>query len=111
MKKGFFLLLLSLPFNLSLQAAELKSIEFEQKSEVSKLIFSLDRADVKSTRYHISEDKQIIIDFVDTIATQRVLRAFDTSEFSGSVVFVTGYKKPSSKNDLRVAIHLRDNVR
>ncbi|MDH5581074.1 MAG: type IV pilus secretin PilQ [Bdellovibrionales bacterium] len=111
MKKGFFLLLLSLPFNLSLQAAELKSIEFEQKSEVSKLIFSLDRADVKSTRYHISEDKQIIIDFVDTIATQRVLRAFDTSEFSGSVVFVTGYKKPSSKNDLRIAIQLRDNVR
>ncbi|MFZ8934126.1 MAG: type IV pilus secretin PilQ [Bacteriovoracaceae bacterium] len=111
MKKGFFLLLLSLLFNSALNAAELKSIEFEQKNEVSKLIFSLDRADVKSTRYSISEDKQIIIDFKDTSSTQRVLRSFDTSEFSGSVVFVTGYKKPNSENDLRVAIQLRDNVR
>ncbi len=111
MKKGFFLTLLTFFFIGQSFAAQLQSIGFEQKGEVSKLVFSLDRADVQSNRYHISEDKQIIIDFKNTEATQRVLRAFDTSEFSGSVVFVTGYKKPNSDNDLRVAIQLRDNVR
>ena len=37
--------------------------------------------------------------------------AFDTSEFSGSVIFVNAYKKPNTKNNLRIAIQLRDNVR
>src|SRR5690606_5225413 len=41
----------------------------------------------------------------------RVMRAFDASEFSGAVVFVSAYKKPDSKNDIRIAIQLRDNVR
>lgn len=109
MKKGFFLILLGICWSLS--AAELKSIGFEQKGEVSRLVFNLDRADVQVQRHSISEDKQIILDLKNTAATQRVLRAFDTSEFSGSVIFVTGYKKPNSDEDLRIAIQLRDNVR
>lgn len=91
--------------------AELNLIEFQQADEVSNLSLTFDRADVIAKRFHITEDKQIIIDLKETSATERVLRAFDTSEFSGAVVFVTAYKKPNSQNDLRIAIQLRDNVR
>lgn len=111
MKKGFFHFLFFLSLSLSLFAAELKNIEFQQKGEVSQLIMTFDRADVKANRFAIAEDKQIILELSDTLATERVIRAFDTSEFSGSIVFVTAYKKPNSQNDLRIALQLRDNVR
>ncbi|RLA64986.1 MAG: hypothetical protein DRQ88_10075 [Epsilonproteobacteria bacterium] len=111
MKKGFFRLIFFLSLPLSLFAAELQTIEFQQKGEVSQLIMTLDRADVKASKFAIPEDKQIILELSDTLATERVVRAFDTSEFSGSIVFVTAYKKPNSKNDLRIALQLRDNVR
>ena len=35
----------------------------------------------------------------------------DTSEFSGSIVFVSSYKKPNDPKSLRIALQLRDNVR
>jgi ATPase subunit of ABC transporter with duplicated ATPase domains len=54
---------------------------------------------------------KIIIDLNDVVATERVMRAFDTSEFSGSIVFISAYRRPNSDNDIRVAIQLRDNVR
>jgi len=111
MKKGFFRLLFFLCFPLALFAAELEMIEFQQKGEVSQIILTLDRADVKANKFAIPEDKQIILELSDTLAKERVIRAFDTSEFSGSVVFVTAYKKPNSQNDLRIALQLRDNVR
>jgi type IV pilus assembly protein PilQ len=111
MKKGFFRLLFFLSFPFTLFGAELTMIEFQQKGEVSQLILSLDRADVKASKFAIPEDKQIILELSDTLAKERVIRAFDTSEFSGSVVFVTAYKKPNSQNDLRIALQLRDNVR
>src|SRR5690606_232234 len=34
-----------------------------------------------------------------------------TSEFPGSTVFISGYKKPGSASDVRFAVQLRDNVR
>ena len=39
------------------------------------------------------------------------MRGIDTSEFTGSSVFISPYKKPGSSNDIRFAIQLRDNVR
>ncbi|PIR28914.1 MAG: hypothetical protein COV38_13770, partial [Bdellovibrionales bacterium CG11_big_fil_rev_8_21_14_0_20_38_13] len=51
------------------------------------------------------------IDLEDVTSTERVMRSFDASEFSGAVVFVSAYKKPETKNDLRIAVQLRDNVR
>ncbi len=113
MNKGTFLsfTLLLLLVNVSLNAAELSSIEFQQVGDISQLVLTLDKPDVNAERFNLTEDKQIMLDLVDTQATDRALRAFDTSEFSGSVVFVNAYKKPNTKNDLRIAIQLRDNAR
>lgn len=113
MNKGTFLsfTLSALLVNFSLNAAELSSIEFQQVGDISQLVLTLDKPDVNAERFNVTEDKQIILDLVDTQATERALRAFDTSEFSGSVVFVKSYKKPNTKNDLRIAIQLRDNAR
>ena len=111
MKKGFFQLLIGILYSLPLFGAQLNLINFEQEGEVSKLVLSLDRGDVQAKRFHVKDDKQILLDLQNVEASPRVLRAFDTSEFSGAVVFVTGYKKPNTKSDLRLAVQLRDNVR
>jgi len=113
MKKGFFLssiftLLLSLS---AADAGEIKAINFTQKGEVSELEFILDANDIQASKFQVKEDKQIIVDFSKVTATDRVMRAFDTSEFSGGVVFVKAYKKPKNDQDIRVAVQLRDNVR
>jgi type IV pilus assembly protein PilQ len=113
MNKGICLpfSLLMLLLNFPLKAAQLSNIEFQQVGDASQLILTLDKPDVNAERFNVVEDKQIMLDLSDTNATERVMRAFDTSEFSGSVIFVTAYKKPNTKNDLRIAIQLRDNVR
>lgn len=90
---------------------EILNLNFYQEGEVSKLELTLDGEGVKARRFHVIEDKQIILDLENVTATERVLRAFDTSEFAGSVVFVSPYKKPGAANDLRIALQLRDNVR
>ena len=110
MKKGIFLTL-ALHIFVCVHAAELKGIKFNQKDEVSKLEFIFDGKNVKYDKFNVTESRQIIIDFKNVNATERVIRAFDTSEFSGSIVFVSAYKKPDSPQDLRVALQLRDNVR
>ncbi|MBF0361410.1 MAG: type IV pilus secretin PilQ [Oligoflexia bacterium] len=92
-------------------AAELLSIDFFQEGEAAKVEFSFDEKNVKCNKFHLAEDKQIILDFTNVNAKKRVLRSFDTSEFSGSVVMVSPYKRPESEDDLRVAVQLRDNVR
>ena len=113
MKKGFFLSVFSciLYFQSSLFAAEMKAINFTQKCEVSELEFIFDSNDIQASKFQLKDDKQIIVDLSDISATDRVMRAFDTSEFSGGVVFVKAYKKPKTEKDIRVAIQLRDNVR
>lgn len=111
MKKGFFLSVFIFFVSLSAISAEMKAINFTQKGEVSELEFIFDTNDVEASKFQVKEDKQIIVDFAKTTATERVMRAFDTSEFSGGVVFVKAYKKPKSEKDIRVAIQLRDNVR
>lgn len=112
MKKGFFqIIILGLLSSFSAHAAEIKAINFTQRGEVSELEFLLDEDKVQAHKFHVQEDKQIIIDLKDVTATERVMRAFDTSEFSGAVVFVSAYKKPKTTKDIRVALQLRDNVR
>ena len=115
--------LLVLATSFSLQAAEKKvktkskplaqmtSMEFFQRGDQSTLELTFDRKDVDAKKFQLQEDKQIIIDLKNTVATDKVMRAFDTSEFSGSVVFVSAYKRPGKENDLRIALQLRDNVR
>jgi type IV pilus assembly protein PilQ len=98
-------------FNLCAEdAANIRSVNFLQDGEVSKLIIDLDR-DILVEKNQIKEDKQIILDLKNVTASKKMLRGIDTSEFSGSAVFVSPYKKPGSKNDIRFAIQLRDNVR
>lgn len=113
MKKGFFLCLLGFAIHLvsAVNAADMKAINFTQKGEVSELEFLFDANDVQASKFQIKEDKQIIIDFADVKASERVMRAFDTSQFTGGIVFVKAYKKAKSSKDIRVAIQLRDNVR
>jgi type IV pilus assembly protein PilQ len=113
MKKGFFQLivfLLVIVFSHETQANSIQKVDFYQEGELSILEIEL-KEDAWAERFHISEDKQIILDIKEVKASEKVLRGFDTSEFSGSAVFISGYKKPGTKNDIRFAIQLRDNVR
>mgnify|MGYP003671832125 CR=1 FL=1 len=111
MKNGFFFFITAILLISNVSATELKAINFTQQGEISQLELLLDKNEVKASKFQIKEDKQIIIDLIDVTSTERVMRSFDASEFSGAVVFVSAYKKPESKNDLRIAVQLRDNVR
>lgn len=113
MKKGFFLsvLFFTLSLGSNLFASEMKAINFTQKGEVSELEFIFDTNEIQASKFQVKEDKQIIVDLSGVVASDRVMRAFDTSEFSGGVVFVKAYKKPKNDKDIRVAVQLRDNVR
>ena len=91
-------------------AAQLKGIDFKQRGELSSLEFQFDSKDFTAKSFHVREDKQIIVDLGGVAASAKVLRAFDTSEFSGSVVFVSAYPRPAHPNSIRVALQLRDNV-
>ena len=112
MKKGFFKLfgagLILLP-TLVLANSELKQINFKQLGEKSLLEFVLNKDGAQATKAHL-KDKQIIVDLKNVSSTKKVLRAFDTSEFSGSVVFVSPYLRDGT-GDIRVVVQLRDNVR
>jgi type IV pilus assembly protein PilQ len=92
-------------------AAEIKAVNFFQEGEVSKFSLDIDAESPDVSRFHVKEDKQIILDVKNATAGSKVLRGIDTSEFSGAIVYMTVYKKPGSPNDLRFAIQLRDNVR
>lgn len=113
MKKSTFLITLVtiLSLNQALASGELLSLNFSQQDEVTQVELVFNSNDVKAEKFHVTEDKQIIIDLKNVEATERVMRAFDTSEFSGSIVFVSAYRRPNSDNDIRIALQLRDNVR
>ena len=106
----FLLTLATLP-NFLLAEAKLKSIDFKQEGEESLLELTFDNDTAQGKRIHIADDKQIILDIKNVDATDKVLRDFDTSEFLGSIVYVSSYRNPSNQNDLRVALQLRENVR
>jgi type IV pilus assembly protein PilQ len=112
-KLQFFVLLLFIFSFVSegKELAELKGINFKQKGEVSELELLLDENQVVAKKFHVVEDKQIIIDLEGVRASDKVMRSFDTSEFNGSVVFVSAYKKPGENNNIRIALQLRDNSR
>lgn len=111
MKKGFFLIGLLALFVLNAKAQEIKNVSFVQEGEISKLVIETDQDNTLAERFHISEDKQIILDLKNVKVSPKLLRGIDTSEFPGSAVYISGYKKPGSANDIRFAIQLRDNVR
>ncbi len=115
MRKGFqffqTILVFSIFLSSSAWASKMSAMNFFQEGEQSHLEFVFDTPDIVFNKFQVQEDKQIIMDFKNVEATDRVMRAFDTSEFSGSVIFVSAYKKPNNKTDIRVAIQLRDNVR
>ncbi|WP_408098477.1 type IV pilus secretin PilQ [Peredibacter sp. HCB2-198] len=111
MKKGFFLITLILGISNIVFAQEIKNVNFVQEGEVSKLIIETDKEDVFAERFHVTEDKQIILDLKNVKVSPKLLRGIDTSEFPGSTVYISGYKKPGTANDVRFAIQLRDNVR
>jgi type IV pilus assembly protein PilQ len=91
--------------------AKIEAINFKQVGEVSELEIVLDSNKVPAKKFSVVEDKQIIVDIAGVEAGEKVMRAFDTSEFSGSVVFVSPYTKPGEKGSIRIALQLRDNVR
>lgn len=92
------------------QTSNIKSVNFIQEGEVSKLIIDLDEGTFVE-KIPLKEDKQIILDLKNTKSIKRFLRPIDTSEFKGSTVLISPYPKPGTKGDLRFAIQLRDNVR
>jgi type IV pilus assembly protein PilQ len=109
MKKGFFSVFLSI-YALSVGAQEITNVSFIQEGEISKLVIEADKP-LLAERFHVTEDKQIILDVKNAKVSPKLLRGIDTSEFPGSTVYVSGYRKPGTANDVRFAIQLRDNVR
>ncbi len=109
MKKGFFSVFLAL-YALNVGAQEITNVSFTQEGEVSKLVIEADKA-LLAERFHVTEDKQIILDIKNAKVSPKLLRGIDTSEFPGSTVYISGYRKPGTANDVRFAIQLRDNVR
>lgn len=109
MKKGFFSVFLAL-YALSVGAQEITNVSFTQEGETSKFTIEADKA-LLAERFHVTEDKQIIIDVKNAKVSPKLLRGIDTSEFPGSTVYISGYRKPGTTNDVRFAIQLRDNVR
>lgn len=113
MKKGLFLPPLIGVFlfaGVSL-AAELIDLDFYQKGGVSNLELKFDSENVEINKYNLKKDKQIILDLKNVSAKSPVVRDFDTSEFSGSTVFVSAHKNRNNPKDLRITVQLRDNVR
>ncbi|HLE11896.1 MAG: hypothetical protein A2504_06710 [Bdellovibrionales bacterium RIFOXYD12_FULL_39_22] len=118
MKKGFFRKLFTCQLAAALacvsfmagaqENCELLNIDFKQQGEVSVVTLSFDKDVFDVTKQHLTEDKQVIIDIKNSSALEKILRGLDTSEFSGSVVYINPYQRSS---DVRVAIQLRDNVR
>jgi type IV pilus assembly protein PilQ len=112
MKKGFFLVnILVMISSLVSHAQEIQNVNFVQEGEISKLVIEVDQENILSDRFHVREDKQIILDVKNVKVSPKHLRGIDTSEFPGSIVFISGYRKPGTSNDVRFAIQLRDNVR
>ncbi|MFZ4713042.1 MAG: type IV pilus secretin PilQ [Bacteriovoracaceae bacterium] len=109
--RNLSILLLCILISFKAFSSEIKAVNFFQEGDVSKFVIDLDNENPEVTRFHVKEDKQIIIDVKNASASAKVLRGLDTSEFSGAIVYMTVYKKPGSANDLRFAIQLRDNVR
>lgn len=109
MKKGFFSVFLVLYVS-SVGAQEITNVSFTQEGEISKLVIEADKP-LLAERFHVTEDKQIILDVKNAKVSPKLLRGIDTSEFPGSTVYVSGYRKPGTANDVRFAIQLRDNVR
>lgn len=110
MKKGFFSFCLFLGLSFTASAQEITNVSFSQDGEVSKLIIEIDKATL-AERFHVTEDKQIILDVKNAKVSPKLLRGIDTSEFPGPTVYISGYKKPGTQSDVRFAIQLRDNVR
>lgn len=110
MNKGIILCLFLCfsPFALG-KIHEIRSVNFFQKGELSKLVIDVTGL-VNAQRKLIKKDKQILLDIENVKAGPRVLRGIDTSEFPGSLVYITGYKKPGTESDIRFALQLRDNV-
>ena len=90
MKKGFLIICLALLYAGTVHSAKLTSLNFLQEGDVSLLELSFDESKVKGSKFHISEDKQLILDLKNVKASKRAMRAFDTSEFSGSIIFTSG---------------------
>jgi len=107
--KGF-LILLALAAVSPVHAQRVLSVNFFQEGEVSKLAIETDKP-VSAERFHIKDDKQIILDLKNVKIDPKLLRGIDTSEFDGATVYVSGYPRPGAKDDLRFAVQLRDNVR
>jgi type IV pilus assembly protein PilQ len=111
MKNGFFILALFLSLNSTrVSGQSIRSVDFIQEGEVSKLIIDVDKPIVADS-FHVKDDKQIILDLKGVKADKKTLRGIDTSEFDGATVFISGYAKPGAPNDVRFAVQLRDNVR
>ncbi len=92
------------------EASKIKSVNFIQDGEVSKLIIDFD-GEFIADRKHLKKEKQILLDIKNVVADKKFLRGIDTSEFSGSAVYISPYRKPGAKNEVRFAIQLRDNIR
>jgi len=91
------------------KAFQLEDIKFFQEDDQSKLVLTFDRKGIRAKKFHLIKNKQILLDLKNVKANKRLLRGFDTSEFSGSVVYISPYQRKGIH--IRMAIQLRDNVR
>lgn len=111
MGKGFlYFILILLSLSNVRAAAEIEAINFTQNGEVSQIEIVLDQDNIQVEKTEVLRDKQVILDLIGAKGSARVLRPFDSSEFPGSVVFVSPYAKGDGEST-RIDIQLRENVK
>ncbi len=93
----------------ALAEVEISKVSFVQDGEISKLIISTS-GQVVAEKFHVIDNKQILLDFKGVKAENRTLRAIDTSEFSGSTVYISAFRKEQVPGEIRFVVQLRDNV-
>ena len=108
------ILLSFLPVNLNHGAInhEIESFNFFQMEHTSNLEISFkENKKIDLLNQYLKDDRQILLDFPNTKIRNKLLRGMDASEFSGSIVYISPYRRTDKQNEVRLAIQLRENVK
>ncbi len=102
------ILILLYLFSLNLfSLSTITNMDFRQTGDVSRLTFT-SNGDFEISKSELSDNKQIVLTLNNVDASSATLRPINTSEFSGSTVYVSAVKE--SGDQIKVVVQLRENV-
>ncbi len=101
------LILSSIIFSANFFGAQITNMSFRQTGDVSRLTF-VSTGDFQINKSDVPSNKQIVLNLSGVSASSQTLRPINTSEFSGSTVYVSAKKENS--DSIKVVVQLRENV-